>query len=208
MKKRITLLCLFALIFLLILSGCQQIPDYALDNAPTLTPTKPVITLQKLRERPLQLPTLPRGADCPTTSVHRFGQRIVMGSGPIYVVIETIQTAAQPAILQLRRFDPHDANASALKDPEWRPAKALWFADTSKYQGIGLVRGRQLDGSAVVLFDYDLSKDLELPEFTHTPEEINRPSYIRINQQSPGCYGLQIDGSNFTDVIIFQVKNV
>lgn len=75
----------------------------------------------------------------------------------------------------------------------------IWSA-ASSYGGPVLVRGRQLDGSGAVGFGeghvpYD---QLQLPA-----GGIRQwPSFTRI--QASGCYAYQIDGTNFSTVIVFR----
>ncbi|MGQ0680383.1 MAG: hypothetical protein ACT4OM_12140 [Actinomycetota bacterium] len=82
--------------------------------------------------------------------------------------------------------------------------KALWAVD-EEYQQPALLRGHQLDGPEELLFQASegdpVEKSLLLPA---TGEAGWRyfPSAIFIKEQ--GCYGVQIDGADFSDVIIFK----
>jgi hypothetical protein len=86
----------------------------------------------------------------------------------------------------------------------------LWFVLPS-YQGPVLIRGRRFDGPELMRFD----------DGTHPPAQIRlasaetvrwtgqvpgsrgRPSYVRVHV--PGCYGVQIDGTTFSKVVVFTV---
>ena len=95
------------------------------------------------------------------------------------------------------------------EDEGWYYLKTMWMAPPD-FQGFFLLRGHQVDGPNEVRFS-------EL--FTPTPglEAVFSPSdaggtgsgwlpwidYVRV--RAPGCYGIQVDGQTFGEVIRFRV---
>lgn len=160
---------------------------------------------QALLRRPLHLPHLAVGATCPTSPEKRvssdFG--IAQGNGPAYATIGT-EAITSPAIFHYadaQHFDNGNANNQG-----WGGQKVLWFVNPS-YQGMLLVRGQQIDGSHEMRFsggfgDQPLSQQLALDTTLGGSPWPNTASYTRL--QAPGCYAYQVDGANFSDVIIFQ----
>lgn len=93
----------------------------------------------------------------------------------------------------------------------WRGQKVFWYVHP-RYRGPVLIRGRRLDGPGRLRFD-----DGRLPraEIRIAPGETvywdgrpagsrGRPSAVRA--QSPGCYGVQIDGTSFSRIVVFRVS--
>jgi hypothetical protein len=85
----------------------------------------------------------------------------------------------------------------------------LWISRPG-YQGPLLIRGRQLDGPLAVGFGNEIVPfaELQLPPGTAAGAPLspqgwrNWPSMSRL--RSPGCYGWQIDGSDFSEVIVIR----
>lgn len=72
----------------------------------------------------------------------------------------------------------------------------------SGYSGPILIRGRELGGAGAVGFGeghvpYD---ELQLLGVGATP--MHWPSFTRV--KGPGCYAYQVDGANFSAVIVFR----
>jgi hypothetical protein len=86
-----------------------------------------------------------------------------------------------------------------------------WIAAAS-YRGPALVRGRQLDGSRPISFGTGVVADAtELSLTVDTAKTSSRapgwrqwPSIVAVSQ--PGCYGLQIDGEGFSNIVIFEAR--
>jgi hypothetical protein len=91
----------------------------------------------------------------------------------------------------------------------WHGGKHAFFT-LPGYHGPALVRGRQLDGPGVVTFASneitgapslaDPKPTLRLPA--------GRPSISRtfFFLTPPACYAYQIDGTAFSDVVVFEVR--
>jgi hypothetical protein len=149
---------------------------------------------ETLRERPLNLPTLAPGEQCPTAAardVSNFSH--VLGDGPVYPV----------------GFRNGVLTYSPSGGTEWGYSKVLWLSGAD-YQGPALIRGRQLDGPNEVRFmeSADPPAELQFPVGGSgsspdlEPGWGQLPSYTRIH--APGCYAYQVDAPDFTEVIVFQ----
>src|SRR5439155_25819802 len=92
----------------------------------------------------------------------------------------------------------------------WSGQKVLWVASRS-YSGPVLIRGGQIDGSNALGFDFGRDphpwSELQLPPALHRDLRLNGgwrywASYSRL--RAPGCYAYQVDGTNFSYVIVFR----
>lgn len=149
--------------------------------------------------RPLTIPTIAAGAPCPYSRVivHPAGTPVARGagSGPVY--------AGPYGPMDAFPFDlPPSPNQPDFAGSTWGGEKVLWHAGPS-YRGPVLIRGRQLDGGHLVRFERGEVPSAELM-FPAQPGNGWRdwPSYTRV--EAPGCYGWQVDGTNFTEVIVFR----
>ena len=156
---------------------------------------------------PLALPELPPGAPCPVSPVDErvdwgrigiFG-RSGTGPGPVY---PGLGGSDPPGQILARRDGPADP---------WFGTKVFWYVKPS-YRGPALIRGRRLDGPGSLRFELPLqrggpSRDLRVTRFREEdrqwrpPGARGRPSGVYI--RSPGCYGVQIDGTRFSRAVVF-----
>ena len=157
--------------------------------------------------RPLHLPRLAPGAACPVshvdhrvdwTSIRIFGGSGI-GRGPVYPGLGSA-----------------GARVTVTPDTEfggpWLGAKVFWYVRPS-YRGPVLIRGRQLDGRHRLGFNGRKLPQRELR--IHSGETVGwagQPSGGRgiasgIRVLVPGCYGVQIDGTHFSRIVIFRVTN-
>lgn len=154
--------------------------------------------------RPLHVPRLAPGTPCPVATVdpavdfEAFGIGPGVGPGPAY-----------PVGLDVRDGSLTLTPARAFRSARWMGQKVLWFV-SPEYRGPLLIRGRQLDGPYRVRFDRGAVPALEL---RIAPNESvswsgqpfgarGRPSYTRI--RASGCYGFQVDGTDFSTAIVFR----
>jgi len=139
-------------------------------------------------ERPLHLPHVVPGAACPIShsdaavDFGKFGIARGLGPGPAYPILPRGILALVPA----------------ADGGRWAAQKVLWFVHP-RYRGPVLVRGRRLDGSGLVRFDRGVVPPPELRLPAGTTE---RPSFTRL--RAAGCYAYQIDGEDFSRVIVFR----
>jgi len=154
--------------------------------------------------RPLHLPRLAPGATCPVSTVdtridwpaiHIFGGSGI-GRGPVY-------PATGPS-----------SELTVAPDTQyggpWLGTKLFWYV-RPKYRGPVLIRGRQLDGTNLLRFNGGTlpHRELRIHRF-ETVGWSGQPSGSRgvpssIRALVPGCYGVQIDGTRFSRIVIFRV---
>lgn len=208
---------LFALTFVL-LSACSGTnmsvpspsPTHAVPSAtPIVTTTPPIMVSEPASDgpawddlrRPLVLPSIPPGGDCPVRGIAQHTPQYGKGAGegPFFV------TMAYDGSNATMTYTLGDAWVG-----DWGGQKTLWYADPA-YQGRALIRGRRIDGPGEVRFDYVQGASLaaELRVDTREARQPNGqwPSWIgatRLRLDSPGCYAFQVDGDTFTEVIVFR----
>lgn len=181
-----------ALAILVLVVGCSR----GGETTPTVTaapdPLDPLT-------RELSIPQLEPGAPCPRTRGREISPDFApgLGNGPAYPV-----GLGRNGILD--EVEPPER----FESREWGGQKVLWVVDP-RYDGPVLIRGRQLDGPNEVRFDEgDVPpRRIWLPA-EDAPDERwrERPSYTRL--RAPGCYGYQVDGPNFSFLIVFEAKPV
>ncbi|HUE75611.1 MAG TPA: hypothetical protein VMP10_02185 [Chloroflexota bacterium] len=93
----------------------------------------------------------------------------------------------------------------------WFWMKVPW-ASHADYRGPALIRGRQLDGQHDLRFASDRHEAAPALRFPVAPSTLGtnlpegwrfQPSMIGV--RGPGCYALQVDGINFTRLLVFEV---
>jgi hypothetical protein len=142
----------------------------------------------ELAARPLQLPIVAPGSECPITPTTQLSSATgaLAGSGPVYSVGNVIAYGAR--------------NSDGIF-----PAKVLWVA-APDYPGPALIRGRQLDGPGGVFFSNsrkvsELRFELDTRVRAGASDQGWRYLPSTVNVEGPGCYGLQIDGPGWTTTI-------
>jgi hypothetical protein len=158
--------------------------------------------------RPLDLPELEAGEPCPVSPVddrldwERIG--IFGGSG----------TGPGPVYPGIGETDPrgHIITRRDSSDDPWFGTKVFWYVKPG-YRGPALLRGVRLDGPGSIRFHQALrpgrrTRDLRINRFDEEfdrqwrpPGARGRPS--RVYVRSPGCYGVQIDGTRFSRTVVF-----
>jgi hypothetical protein len=180
-------------------------------SSPTVmlyTTAQPVPVLPLL-QRPLKLPRIAPGASCPTTKERQVNAQfgITQGNGPVYATIGT-ETIESPAIL--RYTTPQHFMYNEPVNIGWGGAKVLWFVSPD-YKGPILVRGQQIDGPHAIRFLSDLTtnqpiaQELVFDTASYSGDSFHWPNFgFYTLLQAPGCYAYQVDGINFSYVIIFK----
>jgi len=153
--------------------------------------------------RPLHLPKLAAGANCPLSRVdrrvawkrtHIFGGSGI-GRGPVYPGLPS-------AFIMASRDEKYGGR--------WFGSKVFWYVLPS-YRGPALIRGRRLDGAQMMGFNGRKRPTRELhikPNQSVSWQGQPRgsrgvPSDVRVLK--PGCYGLQIDGTSFSRFVVISV---
>ena len=183
---------------LIVLAGCT-----AKSGAPHGSPSQPTgssepspVVAGALR-RPLKIPTLESGSPCPVSEANpEVWSRRAPGLGPGPVAPVGLGTTG---VLRYRPF----------AGSHWSGQKVLWVAAPG-YLGPILIRGAQVDGAGGVGFNVSGGgpplAELRFPAggagFATDRGYRNWPSYTRV--RAPGCYAYQVDGANFSYVIIFR----
>ena len=150
--------------------------------------------------RPLHLPKVAPGAACPLSRVDRripwkrtniFGGQGI-GRGPVYPGLPS-------AFFMATRDDQYGG--------PWFGTKVFWYVLPS-YRGPVLIRGRRLDGPQRMGFNGRRVADRELRiKRGETVSWEGQPAGSRgvpsgVRVLVPGCYGIQIDGTSFSRVVV------
>ena len=157
--------------------------------------------------RPLHVPRLAPGAACPVSPIDRrvawrrtkiFGGSGI-GRGPVYPGL-----GGSAGVL--------NATPDTHYGGPWAGGKVFWYVKRS-YRGRVLIRGRRLDGPQSIGFNGD-----KLPAVGELRIEswdtVSWKGQIRgsrgiastVRVRTPGCYGVQIDGTTFSRVVVFAVE--
>jgi hypothetical protein len=182
-----TALALAALTGAMLVGGCSS------DEGPTPASANARDPL----ERPLRLPAVPPGGDCPTSAARIVAKAYgpAVGRGPVFAV--ALGTNATLDIAPAERFG----------SKEWGGNKVLWLV-AGRYHGPVLIRGGRIDAPGLVRFD---EGDVPPAQIRLGPDPVadgvgggwrDRPSYTRV--QEPGCYAYPVDGRGFSYAIVFR----
>lgn len=176
----------------------------------TTIPSSSNSTTGSLENKPLNLPSVGAGGTCPVSQIRSAvvpGRQYTLGNGPVYLVVSnatpTLQYVAAPFI--------GDTN-SVLGG-----TRSIW-AINPDYQGPVLIRGQQLGGNNPLRFNGGLGQVNSNPQGTEPilkdlhlngqqAQNSSWASFVTFTRlQAPGCYGIQVDGQNFSEVIVFQAS--
>lgn len=172
-------------------------PSTARPTGSAARPSEAFPSWEELRSRPLQFPAVSVDAACPTSQERlirpyegAFQEFLVLGEGPAYPTIP-----AGPKLV-------HDSTWTAQDGRRYH--KGLWIVAES-YLGPVLARGRHLHGTAEIHFDDGLSPPSNELRIEAIPSGYrDRPSSWSVSEA--GCYAIQIDGSTFSKVVVFEVR--
>src|SRR6266550_565947 len=147
--------------------------------------------------RPLHLPQMQPGGRCPTSSGRALdnGQfrGIALGKGPVRPLIAGPQGRITHGVIPF------------AKNGTWWRIKTLWFAEPG-YRGPVFIRGRRLlDDKPIVFGEVPTLIDPQLPPTqtlngTGGWRQWPGSTFLR----TLGCYAWQIDGTDFSHVIVFR----
>jgi hypothetical protein len=162
------------------------------------TPTNPGedVSGEKVTlRRELHLRPLSPGDECPRTPGGRRAPKvaITLGDGPAYPVLGMSEPPPSPAGVASLRDD--------IRREGWYWHKTLWAVD-KRYRGSVLIRGARIDRPGPMRFgtDHQVLDELEMPAEQHVRWRYGISSTLL---RRSGCYAFQVDGTNFSDVIVF-----
>lgn len=149
--------------------------------------------------RPLHLPRLAAGEACPTsvgtTSDSPYVAGLRFGTGPVYMEIGNRGNGPAGKV-----------TLGTTQVRGWFAIESVWLS-TPGYQGPFVVRGEQLDGSGAVGFGGSSPVDSAFvvpPGPGPNGADGYRFSPGSVWVTSPGCYGLQVDGSTFSETVVVE----
>lgn len=150
---------------------------------------------QSTLRREFRLQPLSSGDECPRTPGGRHAPKvaITLGDGPAYPVLGMSEPPPRPAGVVSLRDD--------IRRGGWYWHKTLWAVDKA-YHGPLLIRGARIHRPGLMRFgsDYEVLRELEMPAERQVRWRYGVSSTLL---RGPGCYAFQVDGTNFTDVIVF-----
>jgi hypothetical protein len=154
---------------------------------------------------PLHLPTLGPGEACPVSAARRVSRSFgpAVGTGPVFAVGLGSKT--------IFPFEYPSNKQSIFYGSGWGGDKVLWIGSPS-YTGPVLIRGEQLNGSHAVGFSLGdgpaAYTNLQFPPGKPRSDHgwRNWPTETRL--QASGCYAYQVDGTTFSEVIVFIARAV
>lgn len=194
------------------LAGCGGAPGPTRPSPakPTTATASPEpAELAALRARPLRLPTLAAGDACPVTPAAPMdpappaghplssgGPPSALGHAPLFPDAHYYGGGTR---LPMRSGHPH---------PGWYVAKAPW-GTRAGYRGWTLIRTARLDGPGLALVELRLA---DVPQISNAlPVDVQADWQYWAGETevtNPGCYAYQVDGSSFTEVIVFRAEVV
>jgi hypothetical protein len=197
----------------LLIGSCTASPS---GDTPTSAMPPSAADLWAALHRPMDLPSMSAGGTCPRDRGHVIstGEMTAnfLGDGPVFPFL----AADGPA---------YDGLAPALFDPRerrhgWYSVRTVWVVEGSTSEAPILVRGGRLDTEGAIDFAIEgwgeLGDTITLSDGTMIgtelrlrdgyPEESGWVRYPTTTLfRSAGCYAFQIDGADFTKVIVFEV---
>ncbi|MET0729570.1 MAG: hypothetical protein ABWZ03_00130 [Solirubrobacterales bacterium] len=155
--------------------------------------------------RPLELPRLTAGETCPVSSVgggvdwesaNIFGGRGI-GRGPVYAGLGGPPVGTFPVQVYPER-------------PGWLAGKLFWYVEP-EYRGRVLIRGRRIDGQGPLQFEVRRATELRVG-IGETVRWHGQPRGSRgvpsgVLVKTPGCYAVQVDGTDFSRRIVFRATS-
>jgi hypothetical protein len=166
------------------------------------------VAFAQLERRPMKLPVVPANERCPVSKGSRTAVPAAdyifcagcfwFGNGPVFLALSWSDQSTDEARFALDRV-PYEERAYRAKTP---------LVSKPDYSGPILIRGRRLDGKGTLRFSVASPRPkenlkLNAPNRTDSTHWSFWPSSMYVPRA--GCYGVQTDTSDGTDVIIFEV---
>lgn len=189
------------------LIGAQKIDRTVANTEPAIPNAE---QLSQLYRRELKLPALHPGERCPVSKGSReavphvgyifCSECLYFGRGPTYFALLFLTNPADSiGAINLDNVPYREDGAYS--------AKTSWVSKAD-YAGPILARGQRLDGDGKLRFHFDSRgiRDLQLaaPRRADSSQWSFWPTSLLV--PGPGCYGIQIDTTRGTDVVIFEAR--
>ena len=189
----------------------------------TTTTVAAASSFADLRARPLKLPAMGAGNACPTTASHDLspvvnggkgkGPGFGFGRGPAYLSGVTelypggfdnevwlIEPTYEGPVL-IRGHEINGSHLVAFAEPITFPVGG--FSSAGSPPPGAAVASVTIEGQAVPFY-----RELDLPAMSSTDVKgFWRMFFARTNIEVAGCYAFQLDGLDFSLVIVFQVPD-
>ena len=181
-------------------SDALSIPDtyeQACLNEPSVCEHNTTGVVPDALKRPLRLETVGSGRPCPVSSGvsvdNGFFVGVALGRGPVRPIPAAGGDLRHGVVVLSRHTDT----------PGWLAFKTLWFSEPS-YQGPFVIRAKRIDGSGPIAFG---ETPTLAPLVVPPGETLNSSAGYRTAPggtwvKAPGCYAWQVDGLNFSNVIV------
>lgn len=188
-------------IVLTIVIACTQAGRRGLDANPegsriSAPPVSSAMNFQELQKRPLRLPSIMTDEECPVSPSRddEGSSDQVLGNAPIGPVAIYF---GKNRVLQVDQKNFNDNDKMYEKKVPWM---------STEYRGPILIRTERIDGrgDGGVKFQWHGRAIGEGIGVEVTSEQMALPGSTRIT--GPGCYAYQIDGTSFSEVIVFRVE--
>jgi len=173
--------------------------------------------LATLHARPMHVPLLPPGADCPdgpyTNVVYgSAGPPLALGVGPAYVYVGSRTPTSWGTYFNLEIFiDPHVAGPVLVRGQDLETAASVVFDGPSAsgkhgYRDVLTTTDPQTGDSTVVTIDQRPELVLN-PADQDTSDPANEPfrvwwNWLGVAGNASMCIALQIDGPRFSEVVV------
>ena len=193
----------FACFLLILASEMRSHSNYGADSI------YDSVAFSQLKSRPLNFPALSAGERCPISHGSRdtvpradyifCSGCFWFGKGPVFFALSWSDQSTDEARFSLNKV-PFEQRTYRAKTP---------WVSKPEYAGPILIRGRLLTGNEKLRFASGGNKPIDALELQAPAKEkadSSRWSFWPTSMFVPhaGCYGIQIDTSDATDVIIFE----
>jgi hypothetical protein len=178
---------------------------------------------QSLRVKPLRLPSVGSGQSCPVTASHSIGvpqaqaNVLVQGVPPLYMETPTFVQPGPTGLYSAFYAAGPYSGPVLIRGRQLNSGRVLGFTPASELQptpagamlprtpqapaaGARLLRSAWVTGSWVRLYE---ELDINLPA-APAPGGVSRIWTAYADVDRAGCYGYQVDGLGFSEVVVFQ----
>jgi hypothetical protein len=158
--------------------------------------------------RPLRLPVVGSGGECPVSSLRTITTRVapVLGDGPVYFSAGAYNAHDRTTMLVP---DPASSAQPVAAGTGWSLAKSPLAMKATFRQPV-IVRGRRIDGAGELGFSGDRGRRPYVAmQFAPRARAIPLGSYkvlsVVVWVSAPGCYAMQIDSTSRSQIVVFRV---